>query len=82
MATVNTQVVVGDTGSQEVARLISNFNALVTVLNTMITSMKTTAGFVADLQTIATTAETSLVANVTLLEQKPNIKLSSVGPTS
>jgi methyl-accepting chemotaxis protein len=76
MANVKTLPVIGDTGSQDVAQLVKNFNALVDVLGTMITSMKSSAGFVADLQTIATTAETALVATVDKLKLQPNTPLA------
>jgi hypothetical protein len=72
MATLKTQPVLGDLGSQEVYQLMHSYNHLLDVLGTMITAMKTTAGFVGDLQTIATTAETALQANVfKLREERP-----------
>jgi hypothetical protein len=81
MADLKTQHVVGDLGSQQVQQLIVSYNALLVVLGDMITSMKTTAGFVADLQTIATTAETALEAGVYYQAQDPNIPAGRI-PTA
>lgn len=80
MATIKIQPVHGDLGSQEVAHLIHSYNHLLDVLGTMITAMKTTAGFVGDLQTIATTAETALQANVYKLSSEPVIPMAPAMP--
>jgi len=82
MASIKTLPVVSDLGSQEVAQLVNNYNHLLDVLGDMITSMKATAGFVADLQTIATTAETALEATVYKIAQSPNVPLGRVFPTT
>jgi len=76
MATFKTQKVVGDLGSQEVAQLISNYNHLLDVVGDLVTALKSAAGFVGDLQTKATTAETALQNTVCKLEVNPQIPLA------
>jgi hypothetical protein len=63
MATIKTQKITGDLGSQEVAQLITSYNALLDVLGDLITGLKTVADEAAT-HTLATTAETALEANV------------------
>lgn len=80
MATLKTQKVHGDLGSQEVAQLQSSYNELLDVLGDLITGLKTAAD-VAAVNTLATTAETAMEANVKKLESVPNIPLSPSIPT-
>lgn len=63
MATLKTLPVVGDSGSQELAQLLSSYNQLLDILGTLITGMKTVADEAA-LHVLATTAETAMEANV------------------
>lgn len=75
MATIKTQKVVGDLGSQEHAQLVDSYNKLVDVVGDLITALKGAAD-VAAINTAGTTAETAIEANVKKLEQVPNIPLS------
>lgn len=75
MATIKTQKVIGDLGSQEHAQLVDSYNKLVDVVGDLITALKGAAD-VAAINTAGTTAETAIEANVKKLEQVPNIPLS------
>jgi hypothetical protein len=59
MASIKIQRVVGDSGSQEFVQLLGSYNALLDVLGTLITGLKTTADEAAT-NALATTAETAL----------------------
>jgi len=76
MASLKTQKVYGDLGSQEHAQLQASYNELLDVLGDLITGIKGSADHAA-LVVVATTAETAMEANVKKLESIPNIPLQS-----
>ena len=80
MASLTTQKVQGDLGSQEVAQLISSYNALLDVVGDLVTALKGAAD-VAAINTAGTTAETNIEANVKKLQSEPNIPLAPTQPT-
>lgn len=80
MANYTTQSVIGDLGSQEYAQLVNSYNELCDVLGDLITGLKTAAA-VGDINTLATTAETALDANVKKFQQVPNVPLGPTLPT-
>ena len=75
MATLKTQKVYGDLGSQEHAQLQDSYNKLLEVLGDLITGIKGSADHAA-LVVVATTAETAMEATVKKLESVPNVPLS------
>lgn len=79
MASLVTQQVVGDLGSQEHAQLVANYNALLDVLGDLITALKSATD--GNVSTPATTAETALEANVRKLQQSPDVPLSPAQPS-
>lgn len=74
MADLLTQKVHGDLGSQEHAQLVASYNELLDVLGDLITGLKTAADTAA-INTLATTAETAMEANVKKLQSLPNVPL-------
>jgi hypothetical protein len=72
MAAIKTQPVLGDLGSHEVQLLLTSYNNLLTALGDLITGLKTAANIGA-VNILATTAETSLQANVYKVQTKPQI---------
>ncbi|HUW48265.1 MAG TPA: hypothetical protein VMW36_05945 [Patescibacteria group bacterium] len=80
MATLSTQRVIKDLGSEEVAQLITNYNALLGVLGDLITGIKGSADHAA-VVVVATAAETALEANVKTLTTEPNIPAAPSRPS-
>jgi len=80
MANYLTQNVIADLGSEEVKQLITSYNALLDAVGDLITGM-TTAADTAAINTLATTAETALVANVKIIAPKPVVPSAPVRPT-
>lgn len=81
MANILYQPVVSDLGSKEFAQLANSYNELLDVLGDLITGLKTAADTAA-INTLATTAEAALVANVVKLKQQPNIPITPSMATS
>lgn len=75
MATIKTLPVIADLGSQEVAQLIHSYNHLLDTLGTLITGLKTAVDVPA-INTLATTAETSMQDFVYMIKEQPNIPLA------
>jgi hypothetical protein len=75
MASLKTQPVLADSGSQEVATLVLSYNHLLDTLGTLITGLKTAAD-VSAIQTLATAAETSMVASAYKIQLEPRIPAS------
>jgi len=80
MATLATQRIVKDLGSEEVAQLITNYNALISLLGTYFTGVKGAADLAA-VKVLATAAETAMEANVHTLATSPNIPAAPSRPT-
>jgi anti-sigma regulatory factor (Ser/Thr protein kinase) len=74
MATIKTQPVVGDSGSQEMAQLVRSYNNLLDVVGDLITGLKTVVDEAAT-NTLAATAETALQTNVFKILEQPPIAL-------
>lgn len=70
MASIKTQPVLGDVGSQQIEQLIHSYNHLLDVLGDLITGLKTAADVTAQ-KALAVTAEAALVANVFKQQTKP-----------
>lgn len=75
MASIKTQPVLGDIGSQEVAQLLHSYNHLLDAVGDLITGLRTAANIGAQ-QTLATAAETALQNNVYKIQSKPPIPLA------
>lgn len=81
MASILTQKVTGDLGSQEVAQLVSNYNALLDVVGDLVTALKGAAD-VAAVNTAGTAAETALESTVNKLQAVPNVPLAPAAAAS
>lgn len=79
MANLNTQGVVGDTGSEEVATLRRNYNALCDAMGDLVTALKSAAA-IGDVVTAATAAEAAMEANVSKVDQQPNVPAAPTRP--
>jgi len=79
MATIKTQPVHADLGSQELAQLRTNYNNLVQVFGDLVTTIKS-ATLVADIVAAVTTAETALQNTVAKIGAQPNIPLGKAMP--
>jgi hypothetical protein len=75
MATLKTQPVVGDLGSQQLAHLAYSYGKLLDVLGTLITGLKTAADVPA-VNALAVTAEASLEADAYKVTSEPNVPMS------
>lgn len=80
MASLTTQKVQGDLGSQEVAQLLASYNALLDVVGDLVTALKGAAD-VAAVNTAGTAAETAIEANVKKIQSDPAIPLAPRQPT-
>lgn len=79
MANLNTQGVVGDTGSEEVATLRRNYNELCDVVGDLVTALKGVAA-IGDVATAGTNAETAMEANVSKVGQEPDVPAAPTRP--
>lgn len=80
MATFTKRPVIGDTGSQELAQLRKNYNALLDVLGDLITGLKTVTTLPGDINTLATTVETALQATVEKIISQKDLPLNPERP--
>jgi hypothetical protein len=79
MATLKTQKVHGDLGSQEVAQLIASHNALLDAMGDLVTALKAAAA-IGDVVTAATNAELAMETYTKKIQSVPNIPLSPAIP--
>lgn len=75
MASIPEQVVVADTGSEEVYHLRTSYNALLGILSTYITGVSTAVN-IAAVNALAVTAEAALEASTYSITNKPNVPAS------